>query len=621
MDPADRAPGDQRAAPGRVAYLAQALWSRLADANTAAELAAAWISLQCGMIEHAVQGLVALASSDEDTLRPVASWPEGRERSVQLAAAAEAAVSQGEGVIHTSEPDASGRLRAYLGYPLSSEGVVQGVVALALDNCTRSQLQDVLRQIQWGTGHLVAALGRAEGRRLRGVVSSVTAALDLVSTAVSLSDFEEAVLAAASTLAGRTGARRASVGLIRSGRMRVEGISGRSEIDRRTVLVGRLTAALDETAQGDELARAGTGVSRDQVPPTVAALVRETGHGEILAMPMRSGGSVIGALLLEADEPFEPSALRVLETVARVLGPLLDARRRETLPWWRRWWETLHEQLASLLGPGHHATKAGTALAVCVVAFLVFARGDYRVNADTVLEASVQRTIASPFDGYVAAAAKAPGDPVAEGEELARLDDREPMLDRLRWTRERARYAKQLQQGRAAGDRVQAELAKAEIAQTEAHIALLDEQLARAVLRAPFDGIVLDGDLSQSLGAPVRRGEALFKVAPLSGYRVILQVDERDVASMAPGQPGELRLNSLPGEAFAFEVVKVTPVAKAEEGLNYFRVEGALDAPSPSLRPGMEGVAKVVVGRQNLLWIWTHGLLDWARLKLWAWVP
>ena len=31
---------------------------------------------------------------------------------------------------------------------------------------------------------------------------------------------------------------------------------------------------------------------------------------------------------------------------------------------------------------------------------------------------------------------------------------------------------------------------------------------------------------SQLLGSPVERGDTLFKIAPLSGYRIILKVDE-----------------------------------------------------------------------------------------------
>ena len=31
-----------------------------------------------------------------------------------------------------------------------------------------------------------------------------------------------------------------------------------------------------------------------------------------------------------------------------------------------------------------------------------------------------------------------------------------------------------------------------------------------------------------------------------------------------------------------------------------------------------KGVAKIEVGRRSLLWIWTHGMIEWLRLWLWS---
>ncbi|PKN35162.1 MAG: hypothetical protein CVU61_04100, partial [Deltaproteobacteria bacterium HGW-Deltaproteobacteria-19] len=59
----------------------------------------------------------------------------------------------------------------------------------------------------------------------------------------------------------------------------------------------------------------------------------------------------------------------------------------------------------------------------------------------------------------------------------------------------------------------------------------------------------------------------------------------------------------------------------AEEGKNYFRVEAMLDNMSPRLRPGMEGVGKIEVDRRLMISIWTRGLIDWFRLRLWSWLP
>jgi len=68
-------------------------------------------------------------------------------------------------------------------------------------------------------------------------------------------------------------------------------------------------------------------------------------------------------------------------------------------------------------------------------------------------------------------------------------------------------------------------------------------------------------------------------------------------------------------------VERVTPISTAEDGRNYFRVEAALEEPVATLRPGMQGIAKIDAGDRRLLWIWTHELIDWLRLSTWTWLP
>ena len=113
----------------------------------------------------------------------------------------------------------------------------------------------------------------------------------------------------------------------------------------------------------------------------------------------------------------------------------------------------------------------------------------------------------------------------------------------------------------------------------------------------------------------------MFELAPLNSYRVILEVDERDIDDVTVGQSGQLALTSAPDETLPIGVEKITPISTASEGRNYFRVEASLERPRDSLRPGMEGVARIDAGRRRLLWIWTHDMVDWLRLLAWSWLP
>ncbi|MGB5306040.1 MAG: HlyD family secretion protein, partial [Gammaproteobacteria bacterium] len=134
-------------------------------------------------------------------------------------------------------------------------------------------------------------------------------------------------------------------------------------------------------------------------------------------------------------------------------------------------------------------------------------------------------------------------------------------------------------------------------------------------------GVVVSGDLSQSLGAPVGRGDVLFEVAPLDSYRLILRVEENGIQDLEVGQRGQLRLSGLPGENLPFTVERITPVSETDNKTNFFRVEARLLETHALLRPGMEGVGKIGIGERKLIWVWTHRLLDWLHLWLWSWLP
>src|SRR5436309_358600 len=265
--------------------------------------------------------------------------------------------------------------------------------------------------------------------------------------------------------------------------------------------------------------------------------------------------------------------------------------------------------------------KQANLIRAIAAAVLATARGDYRLSAPSVMEAGIQRAAVAPFNGYIAEALARAGDIVRQGQVLCVLDDRDLRLERLKWLSQQEQFVKQYHEAMAKRSAAQVNILTAQIDQAKAQLALLDDQLSRTRLVAPFDGIVVKGDLSQSLGAPVERGQVLFEVAPLETYRVVLQIDERDVANVAVGQKGQLLLAAAPMEGLPFTVEKVTPVSTAREGRNSFRVEARLQSTPEHLRPGMEGVGKIEVDRRLLIWIWTHQVIDWVRLMVWKWLP
>jgi multidrug efflux pump subunit AcrA (membrane-fusion protein) len=305
-----------------------------------------------------------------------------------------------------------------------------------------------------------------------------------------------------------------------------------------------------------------------------------------------------------------------------MLGPVWSLQRANERGLGGRLRDRMREGMREIFGPNHPGLKFGSALLALFLVVVAFWHTDHRVAARTVVEGSTQLAAVAPFDGFVAQAMVRAGDAVKKGQPLARLDDRDLQLERSRWLAEREQQQRRFQVAQSQGDRATMGVLAAQINQSEAQLSLAEERIARAVVSAPYDGVVVSGDLSQQIGAPVETGKLLFEIAPLEGFRVMLEVDDREVVRLALAQRGDLVLSGMPDRVLPIEVRRITPVAVQRDGRNLFAVEAAVTGPTPpGLRPGMEGIGKVVVGQRSLLWIWTHGFVDWLRLAVWNWTP
>jgi multidrug resistance efflux pump len=283
--------------------------------------------------------------------------------------------------------------------------------------------------------------------------------------------------------------------------------------------------------------------------------------------------------------------------------------------------DSVENLLTGLFGRRRPALKIGSLLALTTLLYLVTAKAEFRIPAKAVVEGAVQIAAVVPFDSYIGTAPIRAGAIVHTGDLLASLDDRDLQLEKMQWETERDKLLEKQREALAKHDRTNIQVIGQEIEQANARLGLVNAKLARTRIAAPIEGVVVSGDLSQMIGAPVNQGKVLFEIAPLDQYRVVLQIDERDIRYVSLGQPGAVTLTGAAARALPFKVANVTSVATADEGRNYFRVEARLDANDPALRPGMEGIGKINAGQGRLLWTWTRPLLERTQLLIWALTP
>ncbi|TFV39498.1 HlyD family efflux transporter periplasmic adaptor subunit [Bradyrhizobium frederickii] len=610
-------------------------WQGLLNAGNEATFVSAWLALQCSRIAGVSAGLLLMRGVDSTAPSLSVTWPPRDVDASDLMRLAETAYKERRLVVAPGRVGPDSRpaqpVALIVAQPLGTTNEPIAAVAIALTTTAAKPLVTpaiVAEQLRWGAGWLEALPWARHTKDLSSDVTRAASCLDLLVTVNAQPRLSGMAIAVVNELATRLRCERVSLGVVgRNGTICLRAVSFSSSFKRESRLVNSIESAMEEAIEQRECIAYPPLPSMRRVAAiahrALAEEAKASGSSTMSAVLIGPHGKPIGALTLERHraEPFSDDELKLVEGIAALLGPQIGLQLRANRLLGGRVVDSIGDGCAALFGARRPALKLCVAGAIALALILAFAKGEHRVTAKSVLEAEVQRAAVAPFDGFVRAAPARAGDTVRQGDLLTLLDDRDLVLDRLK---RRAELDKLLQRDREAlakHNRNGLAVLEPQIRQAEAQLALAEENLARTRILAPFDGIVVSGDLSQMLGSPVEKGKTLFEVAPLNSYRLIVQVDERDVRFVAVGQSGTVALAGRPGEPVPMTLSKITPVTLAEEGRNAFRIEARLSEPGIALRPGMEGVAKINSGRRSIAWIWLHPVIDWLRIAAWKYLP
>jgi multidrug resistance efflux pump len=594
----------------------------------------AWLHLQCQLIPEVRRAFVQVDSARSAGEVLQAAWPKSGiltdtigELLSLTRRSGNRVVSQGE-VKKVAGSDTVGQIGdagVLLAYPLALGEEIRAALVLELPGALQHQQAAIGRLVDWGNAWLNFARSAAK-------TDSAGIGFDgLVHSMIDRPSLQEAAMAAVGWLAHHFDCQRVSLSVSDGRRFRLSASSDAAIVAARTDLALRLEQAVE----------AAFVEARAQAEPSAATRSAEPDRPDNTGLAPQalydSGeGSLFNALLsidgqIFAGVSFEPNPGATLDTdrqreiaeLLPLLGGLLGLR-------WQREQSLVGRARRALSQTADRVRAVALSAILVTLALWLYADTGYRVGGNAVVEGEVQQALIAPFDGYVARAEARAGERVRESQVLAELDDRELRLQRRLRQGDQVELQKEYRKALAAMDHSEARILDAQITQAGAEIELLDRQLARTRLRAPFDGVVVSGDLSRSLGKPVERGEVLFEVAPLDSYRVAIEIRDQDISAIEVGKRGALVLAAMPTEHLPLEVVNVTHFSTGDGESAHFRVEARLlEAPGSSaspvagrmLRPGMRGLAKIDIDRRARLWVWSHQLIDWLRLQLWTWMP
>ena len=299
----------------------------------------------------------------------------------------------------------------------------------------------------------------------------------------------------------------------------------------------------------------------------------------VVAVPLPDpGGANRGAVLaVGSDAPLSDSVVHFLDAIA---GPLASkvASIGRSQP--SRLERLLRGVTATVAGPRRWQWLS---VAAVVLAILLMPLR-YRIGARCELHPIERRYVAAPFDGPLQTSMVRPGDVVTEGDLLARINPREIDFELAGLRADLSRAQQEYMGLMASRDVAGSKIAELQVESLRLKTDLLQYQRFNLDILSPISGLVVSGDIKQSEGTPLSRGETLFEIAPLGQIVVEIAVPESDYSHVRVGMPVHFQVHALPQRRFTASLDRIHPRAELVDHENVFIAEVTIDDPENVLR-------------------------------------
>jgi multidrug resistance efflux pump len=505
--------------------------------------------------------------------------------------------------------------------PIGNQGAVRAAAAFTIRVQRRHEL--LLSHARLETTPLLVdhhELKQTENMQ-RGATDRLRRVLEVLDAINRPRRFLEAAMALCNEISTWLGCSRVSIGFLERRCVRVMAMSHTDTFNRGMQVVQAIEAAMEECLDQD------LEVVHPAAEPAVVAgraaarLSERHGPSAVLSLPIRQAGDVSAVVTLErpTDRPFDRlEEVEIIRLTADLCAPrLLDLHRSD------RWFgarmaSEVRQHLGLLLGHEHTGIKFAAALMVLTGILLATLKGEYRINTTFALKAQHQQVVVAPFDTFSKSVQVEPGDRVEGGKTiLGTLETAELRLKLAALKAEQLGYQKQMTASMRDRKTVDAQIAASQSEKVAAQIRMIERNIEQADLVAPIDGWVISKDRKQQIGAPVGAGEILFEIAGIHSLRADLFVPETSIAGVADGQGGTMASAGHPDQKVRFVIERIHPIAEVVDHQNVFRVRANIIDQREWMRPGMEGEARIAAGKKTYLWMATHRLVNWLRMKLW----
>jgi HlyD family secretion protein len=142
--------------------------------------------------------------------------------------------------------------------------------------------------------------------------------------------------------------------------------------------------------------------------------------------------------------------------------------------------------------------------------------------------------------------------------------------------------------------------AQAQVAQAQASLKQLEEQLSYTTITSPMDGVVLsrDVELGDAVSSILVMGSTATLVMTIGDIQHVYvqgKVDESDIGKVYVGQAARIKVESFKDKTFLGQVTRIAPLGVEKDNVTTFEVRVSIDNPGEELKANMTANAEILL--------------------------
>jgi RND family efflux transporter MFP subunit len=419
---------------------------------------------------------------------------------------------------------------------------------------------------------------------------------------------------------------RAALALKQGGRFKLRAVTGITQVNSDAPDIAPLNEVLQWVAFSEDIVHVRQegdviDADREETREKFSNYFRQTGMRGFYAMPLNDDTGAVGVLSLESSDPnfLSPVHVEILEVLAgQATVALRNAQMYKEVPFISLL-EPVLERKRRFMALEKRRRVVLLSMAAAAVFFLAICPLPMRVDGNAVVAPLHRAQVQPEFDGVVGKVFVQEGQLVKQGEVLAEL---EAWDYRTALAEAQARYQStllQVNRSLAANDGSEAGIQRVQADYWKTAVERAEQQVERARLRAPIDGVIATPHVENMAGHRLQSGESFAEIVNASSAIADVSVDDSDANLVRAGDSASVKLNSFATKTFHGEVSVVSPKGEREGDSRVFFARVLLNNVAGSIRTGMEGRGKIWIGWRPAGYVLFRRTGIWIYSRLWSW--